>query len=98
MSKIENIETAQETLAFGDEDLTFDAALDKLEELAAQLEEGDVPLEEALGVYESAVHLFAFCRQRLDGMEQRIEQLSETLDGTLTVDAAPMLADDAENG
>ncbi len=95
MSTSENNESDQETLAFGDEDLTFDAALDKLEELAAQLEQGDVPLEKALEVYESAVHLFAFCRQRLDGMEHRIEQLSETLDGTLTVQPAPML--DAEN-
>jgi len=54
-----------------------------------------VPLEQALEVYEAAVRLFAFCRQRLDGMEHRIEQLSETLDGTLTVQPAPML--DAEN-
>ncbi len=98
MSKPEDTQTDQETLAFGDEDLTFDAALDKLEELAAQLEEGDVPLEKALEVYEAAVHLFAFCRGRLDGMEQRIEQLSETLDGTLSVGPAPMLADDPENG
>ena len=98
MSKSKKNHSDQETLAFGDEDLTFDAALDKLEELAAQLEEGDVPLEKALEVYEAAVHLFAFCRQRLDGMEQRIEQLSETLDGTLTTDPAPMLVDDAENG
>ena len=90
-------EADQETLSFGDEDLTFDAALEKLEELAAHLEEGDVPLEKALEVYESAVHLFAFCRQRLDGMEQRIEQLSETLDGTLTVEAARPAIDD-ENG
>ncbi len=90
-------EAGQETLSFGDEDLTFDAALEKLEELAAHLEEGDVPLEKALEVYESAVHLFAFCRQRLDGMEQRIEQLSETLDGTLTVEAARPAVDD-ENG
>ncbi len=88
-------ETDQETLSFGDEDLTFDAALTKLEELAAHLEEGDVPLERALEVYESAVHLFAFCRQRLDGMEQRIEQLSETLDGTLTVESVPPSVDDA---
>ncbi len=97
MSTSENSETGQETLAFGDEELTFDAALDKLEELAGQLEEGDVPLEKALEVYEAAVHLFAFCRQRLDGMEQRIEQLSETLDGTFTVEPAPMLSDDLEN-
>ena len=67
------------------------------EELAAHLEEGDVPLERALEVYESAVHLFAFCRQRLDGMEQRIEQLSETLDGTLTVESVSPTVDD-ENG
>ncbi len=90
-------EADQETLSFGDEDLTFVAALEKLEELAAHLEESNVPLEKALEVYESAVHLFAFCRQRLDGMEQRIEQLSETLDGTLTVESARPAVDD-ENG
>lgn len=88
----------QETLSFEDQELTFDDALDKLEELAGQLEGGDVPLEKALEVYESAVHLFAFCRQRLDGMEQRIEQLSESLDGTLTVEPAATPAGDAENG
>lgn len=88
----------QETLSFEDQKLTFDDALDKLEELAGQLEGGDVPLEKALEVYESAVHLFAFCRQRLDGMEQRIEQLSESLDGTLTVEPAATPAGDAENG
>ena len=97
MSKAPKEETDQETLSFGDEDLTFDAALNKLEELAAHLEEGDVPLERALEVYESAVHLFAFCRQRLDGMEQRIDQLSETLDGTLTVESVSPTVDD-ENG
>jgi exodeoxyribonuclease VII small subunit len=98
MAEDKRDETEQETLAFGDEDLTFDDALDKLEELAGQLEAGDVPLEKALEVYESAVHLFAFCRKRLDGMEQRIEQLSETLDGTLTVEPADPPAADPENG
>ena len=89
MSKTPKQDSEQDKLTFGDEDLTFDAALEKLEEFAAHLEEGDVPLEKALEVYESAVHLFAFCRRRLDGMEQRIEQLSETLDGTLTVESVP---------
>ncbi len=97
MSTTPKQDSDQDTLTFGDEDLTFDAALERLEELAAHLEEGEVPLEKALEVYESAVHLFAFCRQRLDGMEQRIEQLSETLDGTLTVEPAALAVDD-ENG
>ena len=85
-------------LVFGDESLSFDEALAKLEELAGHLEEGDVPLEEALEIYESAVHLFSFCRQRLDGMEQRIEQLAEAMDGTLSTEPLEVGNDDAENG
>ena len=97
MASAKQTESSQETLSFGDEELTFDGALVKLEELAGHLEEGDVPLEQALEVYESAVHLFAFCRQRLAGMEQRIEQLSETLDGTTAVEPLAT-GDDPENG
>ncbi len=88
----------QESFAFGDESLSFDDALVKLEELAAHLEEGDIPLEQALEVYETAVHLFAFCRQRLDGMEQRIERLSATLDGTITTEPLDVPDDDDEDG
>jgi exodeoxyribonuclease VII small subunit len=98
MADKETESSAQETLAFGDEELTFDDALAKLEELAGELEAGDVPLEKALEVYESAVHLFAFCRDRLDGMEQRIEQLSETLDGTLEVEPADADPGNGANG
>ena len=97
MAKAPKYEIDQEELSLDSNDVTFDVALEKLEELAALLEEADIPLEQALEVYESAVHLFAYCRQRLDGIEQRIEQLSETLDGTLTVESIPTTLDD-ENG
>jgi|TARA_B100000678_G_scaffold129841_2_gene108631 exodeoxyribonuclease VII small subunit len=97
MAKAPKYEIDQEELSLDSNDVTFDVALEKLEELAAHLEEADIPLEQALEVYESAVHLFAYCRQRLDGIEQRIEQLSETLDGTLTVESIPTTLDD-ENG
>ncbi|MCS5670434.1 MAG: exodeoxyribonuclease VII small subunit [Vicinamibacterales bacterium] len=97
MAKAPKYEINQEELSLDSNDVTFDVALEKLEDLAAHLEEADIPLEQALEVYESAVHLFAYCRQRLDGIEQRIEQLSETLDGTLTVESIPTTLDD-ENG
>ena len=97
MAKAPKYEIDQEELSLDSNDVTFDVALEKLEELAAHLEQADIPLEQALEVYESAVHLFAYCRQRLDGIEQRIEQLSETLDGTLTVESIPTTLDD-ENG
>lgn len=64
----------------GDE-LTFDEALTRLEELAERLEEGDTPLEDALEVYEEAVGLFSHCRDRLTQVEQRLEKLSRDLDG-----------------
>ncbi len=88
----------QELLSFGDDSLTFDQALVKLEALAAHLEEGDVPLEEALKIYETAVHLFSFCQQRLDGMEQRIEQLAEALDGTLSTEPLDVPNNRGTNG
>ncbi len=79
------------------EDLTFDEALRQLEELAAKLEEGDIPPEDALQVYERAGGLFSQCRSRLDTMEQRIELLTEDPDGSLKTEAADLPVDDGEN-
>ncbi len=62
------------------EDLAFDTALEQLEELAGQLEDGDIPLEESLRVYEQAVGLFRHCRARLSSVEQKLEILTRDLD------------------
>jgi exodeoxyribonuclease VII small subunit len=79
------------------DDLTFDEALRQLEELAAKLDEGDIPLEDSLKVYERAVGLFSLCRGRLDTMEQRIGLLTENLDGSLKTEPADLPVDDGEN-
>ncbi|NKB89797.1 MAG: exodeoxyribonuclease VII small subunit [Acidobacteria bacterium] len=63
------------------EELRFDEALDRLEALAGELEDGDVPLEESLRVYEQAVALFRHCRTRLGSVEQKLEILTRDLDG-----------------
>jgi exodeoxyribonuclease VII small subunit len=62
------------------EELAFDTALERLEVLAGQLEDGDVPLEESLRVYEQAVSLFRHCRARLSSVEQKLEILTRDLD------------------
>ncbi|HJO04628.1 MAG TPA: exodeoxyribonuclease VII small subunit [Acidobacteriota bacterium] len=62
------------------DDLTFDEALEQLEGLARELEEGDIPLEQALQVYERAVGLFRACRDRLAGVEAKLELLTRDLD------------------
>jgi len=93
LSNDEAIEGASEGTSDGPiEELAFDAALGRLEVLAGQLEDGDVPLEESLRVYEQAVALFRHCRARLTRVEQKLEVLTRDLDSepvTSPIDAAP---------
>jgi exodeoxyribonuclease VII small subunit len=58
-----------------DEDLTFEDALAELEEVVAQLEGGDLPLEETLALYERGQTLAARCEEALDAAELRLERL-----------------------
>ncbi|MFN8473565.1 MAG: exodeoxyribonuclease VII small subunit [Anaerolineae bacterium] len=55
---------------------SFEAAFAELEATVRRLEEGNLPLAEALALYERGVHLSERCRQYLDAAELRIQQLS----------------------
>ena len=69
----------------------FEAAIAELEALVKKLEEGDIPLETSLKLYERGVHLSRFCHSRLEDAERRIEVLNER--GQLKA-APPSLGDD----
>ena len=62
---------------------TFEAALDRLEEIVAKLEAGEMPLEEALEVFEEGVRLSRFCHSRLEQAERRVEILLRSDDGEI---------------
>ena len=55
----------------------FEAAIAELESIVKKLEEGDLPLETSLQLYERGVHLSRFCHSRLEDAERRIELLNE---------------------
>jgi exodeoxyribonuclease VII small subunit len=55
----------------------FEAAIAELESIVKKLEEGDMPLETSLQLYERGVHLSRFCHARLEDAERRIEILNE---------------------
>jgi exodeoxyribonuclease VII small subunit len=55
----------------------FEAAVAELETIVKKLEEGDLPLEKSLELYERGVHLSRFCHARLEEAERRIEILNE---------------------
>ncbi len=73
MPKTSRRTQAKETPA--DPEVPLEAALEELEELVASLEDGEMPLEEALRVFERGVSLSRACATRLREAEQRVEVL-----------------------
>jgi len=59
----------------------FETALAELETLVAQMEEGDLPLEDALRQFERGVTLTQQCQQALRQAEQKVEILMEKAGG-----------------
>jgi exodeoxyribonuclease VII small subunit len=55
---------------------TFEEALRRLEEIVQLLERGEMPLEEALGLFAEGVELAHACHGMLDSAEQRLEVLA----------------------
>ncbi len=55
----------------------FETAIAELETIVKKLEDGDLSLEQSLGLYERGVTLARFCHGRLEEAERRLEVLSE---------------------
>ena len=65
-------------------DKTFEEALRKLEEIVNRLEQGDLPLEEALAFFEDGVKLSRYCHTKLDEAQKRVEVLLKDESGKVT--------------
>ena len=72
---------------------TFEQNLDRLEGIVKKLEESELPLEEALQLFEEGTKLSEGCRQQLEEAEQRVEILSKRAGNVV---AKPMDDDAAE--
>jgi exodeoxyribonuclease VII small subunit len=68
---------------------TFEASLAELEKIVEQLENGDIPLEESLKLFEVGVKLSRECRDRLTEAERRIEVLMKDGNGNLSLSELP---------
>jgi exodeoxyribonuclease VII small subunit len=57
--------------------INFEQAIEQLEKIVAQLESGDVPLEQAIELYQEGMRLSHLCGQKLEQVEKKIEMLVE---------------------
>ena len=60
---------------------TFEASIERLEEIVRALENGDAPLEATLKLYEEGIVLVRTCTDRLEKAEQRVKMLQLRADG-----------------
>ncbi len=54
---------------------SFESAMQRLEEIAAALEAGDLPLEESIRLFEEGMELSQYCASRLQDAERRLKKL-----------------------
>lgn len=64
--------------------LSFEKALEQLEQIVHEMESGRLPLESALKKFEEGIKLSRFCSQKLEETEKRINLLIENQDGSVT--------------
>lgn len=55
--------------------ITFEQAMSELDEIVRKLENGQIPLEEAVKTYEKGMELKKICEEELKNAEMKIEKL-----------------------
>ena len=65
------------------EEMTFEKALARLEEIVRALEGGNVPLEDLIKLYDEGTALVKSCTEKLNAAEEKVKIL-QVRDGVLT--------------
>ncbi len=64
-------------------EMKFEEALKKLEKIVQDLEDGELPLEEALEKYEEGIRLSKACAKKLEIAKKKVEILLKNEDGSV---------------
>ena len=67
--------------------LTFEAALEQLEEIVQKLESGDVDLEKSIEIYTRGAQLKQHCDAKLKDAQSRIDKIVTDADGNVSTES-----------
>jgi exodeoxyribonuclease VII small subunit len=81
--------------ASSDKPQPFEKNLARLDAIVQELEDTDLPLEQALLLYEEGMKLSEFCHKQLEEAEGRVEILTKKGGGKMV--AEPFAVDDTES-
>lgn len=65
--------------------MSFEASMERLEEVLRLLEDGSASLDDSLALYEEGIGLVRACTERLDKAEQKIKILQMQEDGNVAL-------------
>lgn len=60
-----------------EDEISFEEALKRLEEIVSSLETGQLSLDESLSVFEEGIRLSKLCNKKLVETKQKVEKLME---------------------
>ncbi|MBU0684183.1 MAG: exodeoxyribonuclease VII small subunit [Candidatus Omnitrophota bacterium] len=63
-------------------DISFEKAMENLEQIVGKLETGNLPLETLLKQYEDGIKLVRICREKLNEAKGKIEKIVKNENGT----------------
>lgn len=64
----------------------FEASMARLEEIVDLLDSGELPLEDAMKIFEEGMKLSHFCSDKLNQVEKRIQVLTKQEDGNFQLE------------
>jgi exodeoxyribonuclease VII small subunit len=68
---------------------TFEENVKQLEAAVAQLERGDLPLEDSIRLFEEGMRLSSACKEQLEAAEGKVQILMRQRDGSLQPEPFP---------
>ncbi|MBE0478330.1 exodeoxyribonuclease VII small subunit [Candidatus Aerophobetes bacterium] len=77
--------------------MNFEEAMQKLEKITQELEEGNLPLEESLKKFEQGMDFINFCEKKLEEVEKRIRVLIKE-EGRLKLEIPQSVKEKKEKG
>ena len=65
---------------------TLEAAMQRVSEIVASMENGNMPLEQLIESYEEGIGLVKMCQEKLDAAEKRIQIIARNARGEATLE------------
>lgn len=67
-------------------EMKFEKALQRLEQIVAELEKGELDIDKSLQIFEEGIKMSRICSKKLQEAEQKIEKLTRNQKGELVAE------------